>query len=165
MRTRPFAFAAALCFAAATAPATAAAQQPATTGTSTTSSGATQDPATAQGDTSLVGQVQTVVAAARSGLTSVPVATATELLESIETKLRATGSGPLRSIAVDLRALRGELNRPTVSGRRVGVVLRRVGPKVTRVAATQSGGVRTALRELGSQLTTAGRDLAAPAAR
>ena len=51
-----------------------------------------------------------------------------------------------------------------LAGPRVGAILRRVGPKVTRVASTQSGALATTLRELGGELTTAGRSLSTPSA-
>ena len=115
-------------------------------------------------DGSLVARVDSVNTAAKSGLTSVPPAVAVGLIRGIETSLRGTRNGQLRSIAADLAALRVQLNRSTVNGRSVGTILARVGPKVTRVARTQSGPVATTLTELGEQLTTAGRSLRAGAA-
>jgi hypothetical protein len=113
---------------------------------------------------SLVARVDSVNAAAKSGLTSVPATVAVGLVRGIETQLRASRNASLRSIATDLRALRTELGRSTVNGRQVGAILRRVGPKVTRVASTQSGALATTLRELGGELTTAGRSLSTPSA-
>lgn len=164
MRTLPLAVLA-LCLGAAPA----AAQQPTPTPTPGSPSmpmpqdtGAMRRPGGMQADsTSLAGLAQQALDALRGGLTSVPVATASSLVGRIETRLRATGRGALIAVASDLRALRRELDMPEVNGRRVGVILRRVGPKVTRVAATQGGAVRTTLRELGAQLSASGRELAA----
>lgn len=109
----------------------------------------------------LVAEVDSVNAAAKAGLTSLPVSAATALIESIETKLRGSGRPPLVAIAGDLGALRRELGMPTVNGARVGTILRRVGPRVTAVAAAQHGPVSASLRELGRELTGAGRQLSA----
>ena len=117
-----------------------------------------------QGDTTLTAQLDSVNTAAKGDLTALPVSVAVPLLESIESKLRATSRPSLRGIANDLASLRRELGASTVSGARVGAILRRVGPKVTVVSAGQSGVLRTTLREIGSELTAAGRKLsAAPA--
>ena len=115
-------------------------------------------------DSSLVARLDSVDTAAKAGLTNLPAATAVSLIESIETRLQASGRPALRSIARDLGALRAELGASTVDGRKVGVILRRLGPKVTTVARTQSGAVRTTLQSIGSQLTTAGGQLVAGAA-
>jgi len=112
----------------------------------------------------LVARLDSVDAGAKAGLTEVPVATAVSLIQSIETRLQGSTRPALRSVARDLSALRKELGAPTVDGRRVGVILRRLGPKVTTVARTQSGAVRTTLQSIGSQLTTAGGQLVAGAA-
>jgi hypothetical protein len=112
----------------------------------------------------LVARLDSVDTAAKAGLTDVPVATAVSLIQSIETRLQASTRPALRSVARDLSALRGELGAPTVDGRRVGVILRRLGPKVTTVARTQSGAVRATLQSIGTQLTTAGGQLVAAAA-
>lgn len=114
-------------------------------------------------DTALVAQLDSVNTAAKAGLTSLPASVAGPLLESLQNKLQATGRVPLQSIATDLGALRTELAGSTVNGGRVGAILRRVGPKVTAVAASQSGAVRTMLREIGRELTAAGRQLASGA--
>lgn len=112
-------------------------------------------------DTALVAQLDSVNTAAKSDLTSLPASVAVPLIQSIETKLRASGSASLRSIASDLALLRAQLGMSTVNGARVGTILRRVGPKVTRVSAGQSGALRTTLAEIGRELTAAGRRLSA----
>jgi len=136
-----------------------------------TAQGATRPGATRPGATrgaaaneELVARLDSVDAGAKAGLTDVPVATAVSLIQSIETRLQGSTRPALRSVARDLSALRKELGAPTVDGRRVGVILRRLGPKVTTVARTQSGAVRTTLQSIGSQLTTAGGQLVAGAA-
>ncbi len=111
----------------------------------------------------LAAQLDSVDAGAKSGLTNLPVATAVSLIQSIETRLQASGRPALRSIARDLGALRSELGASAVDGRKVGVILRRLGPKVTTVARTQSGAVRTTLQSIGAQLTTSGQQLVAAA--
>ena len=118
-----------------------------------------------QGDTALVAQLDSVNTAAGAGLTSLPVSVAVPLLRSIETKLRATGRPSLLGIANDLASLRRELGASTVSGPRVGAVLRRVGPKVTTVSVGQSGALRTTLGEIGRALSAAGRQLSTAPAR
>lgn len=117
---------------------------------------------TSAGDTTLSAKLDSVDVAAKSGLTALPVAVALPLLEGIETRLRATGRPTLLSIATDLGALRRELGMSTVNRVRVGTILRRVGPKVTTAATGQSGMLRTTLRDIGGQLTSAGRQLSAP---
>lgn len=154
IRPLAFALAAALAAAPALGAQTPATQPPATTG------GAMSQRGTAA-DTGLVAQLDSVNTAAKAGLTKLPASVAVPLIQSIETKLQASGRPALRSIARDLTALRTELGAATVSGPRVGAILRRVGPKVTTAAATQSGMVRTTLREIGRELTAAGRQLAA----
>jgi hypothetical protein len=46
-----------------------------------------------------------------------------------------------------------------VSGARVAPILRRLGTKTSAVARTQSGAVAGTLREIGSELTAASRQL------
>lgn len=140
-----------------------------TTTPSTGGMGGMQSGAMAHGtgaaDTTLVAQLDSVNTAAKAGLTNLPVSVAGPLLESLQTKLAATSNASLRSIAVDLGALRRELGMSTVNGPRIGALLRRIGPKVTRVAAGQHGAVQTTLREIGSELTSAGSQLSAKAAQ
>jgi hypothetical protein len=113
----------------------------------------------AQDDTTLVGRTITANTALKGGLTSVPIETAVSLVGSIQRDLAATGSPALESIASDLGELGNELGMGTVDGARVGAVLRRLGPKVTTAAATQTGAVASTLRSLGSQLRSAGQQL------
>lgn len=111
------------------------------------------------GDTALVAQLDSVDTAAKAGLTNLPATAAVALIERIEAQLRGERRPALRSIARDLSALRTELGAERVDGRRVGVILRRIGPKVTTVARTQSGPVRGTLQSIGQELTTAGQQL------
>ena len=120
--------------------------------------GGAQDAARAE--QALVARLDSVDAAARTGLTGMPVPVAVSLIESIRPGLHASDRAVLRSIAGDLDALRDELGARSVNGRRVGAILRRVGPKVMTVARTQSGAVRAALQHIGEQLTAAGGRLA-----
>lgn len=110
-------------------------------------------------DTALVAQLDSVNTAARAGLTNLSPSVAASLVGGIRGKLAASRNPALQSIATDLAALQRELGMSTVDGARVGAILRRVGPKVTRVAATQSGAVASTLREIGSELTSSGRQL------
>jgi hypothetical protein len=132
-------------------------------GTAGTAGAPAGAPAGAAPASPLVAQLDSVDAGAKSGLTSLPVATAVSLIQSIETRLQASGRPALRSIARDLGALRSELGASAVDGRKVGVILRRLGPKVTTVARTQSGAVRATLQSIGTQLTTSGQQLVAAA--
>lgn len=121
-----------------------------------------RDSLTARGrqvDTALVAQLDTVNSAAKAGLTNLPPAAAAALVGSIHDKLAASRSPALRNIADDLAALQTELGAGTVNGARIGAILSRVGPKVTNVARAQSGPVAATLREIGSELTAAGRQL------
>jgi hypothetical protein len=111
-------------------------------------------------ESALGAQVDSVDALARGGITAVPIPAAIALIDGLEPRLRESTRPALRSIAGDLRALRGQLGAPSLDRRRVGDILARVGPKVTTVARTQSGAVRAALQNIGSQLTAAGRQLA-----
>ena len=182
---RPIAFALAAAFAAAPAlGAQTTPSQPPTSGGTTGTSGSTggtggtsqdtsmhggQHGTSRQGamgrsgaaDSGLVAQLDSVNTAAKAGLTNLPAAAAVSLIQGIETRLRGTRNAGLRSIAADLASLRSELGQSTINGRRVGTILSRVGPKVTRVAGTQSGALRTTLRSVGSELTSAGRSLSA----
>ncbi len=111
-------------------------------------------------DSSLVAQLDTVNSAAKAGLTNLPPAAAAALVGSIQSKLAGSRSPALRSIAADLSALQTELSAGTVNGPRIGAILGRIGPKVSRVAGMQSGPVATTLNEIGSELTAASRQLA-----
>jgi predicted regulator of Ras-like GTPase activity (Roadblock/LC7/MglB family) len=176
---RPLALAAALAASLACAPALraqgAGGTPPAgsaTSGTPSGSHGNMDHGATSQagqpaagGSSELVAQLDSVNGAAKAGLTSLPATVAVPLLRSLETKLQGTRNASLRSIARDLAALRGELEQSEVSGARVGTILRRVGPKVTTVARSQSGATRATLQSIGRELTAAGRQLRAGAAR
>ncbi len=128
----------------------------------TTTSGSMSGSAMRSGatDTTLVAQLDSVNAAAKAGLTSLPVSVAGPLLQSLQSKLAASGRPGLQSIATDLGALRTELTMSTVNGARIGAILSRLGPKVTRVASRQSGAVATTLNEIGTELTSAGAQLA-----
>jgi hypothetical protein len=112
----------------------------------------------------LAARLDSVDAAARGGLASLPAAAAVPLIERIRARLQSSDRSALRSIADDLGDLRAELGGATVDGRRVGTILARVGPKVSVVARTQSGPMRAALQSIGAQLTAAGRQLVPRAA-
>jgi len=115
-------------------------------------------------DSALVARLDSVDAAAKSGLTDLPASAAVALIEAIEAQLRESSRPALRSIVRDLSALRAELGAERVDGRRVGVILRRIGPKVTTVSRTQSGPMRATLQSIGQELTTAGQQLVSRAA-
>jgi hypothetical protein len=99
-----------------------------------------------------------VNAAAKAGLTSLPVAVAVPLLQSFENKLKASNDADLKSIGDDLGELREELGKSPVNGKEIGDELSEIGPKVTR-AASKGGAARATLTAIGAELTKAGRSL------
>jgi hypothetical protein len=109
-------------------------------------------------DPNTTAQLDSVAAAAQSGLTQLSPMVAIPLVQSFETKLRNANDPALTAIAEDLEDLRDELDDAQVNGREVGDVLERLGPKVTAVAA-RGGAVGATLRTLGTQLSSAGRQL------
>jgi hypothetical protein len=142
------------------------------TGTTTTGAagGATMGDSTAMAgagaaggslsDPSTVAQLDSVASAARTGLTALPPAVAASLLSSFERKLSASNDPALTDIAKDLGELRAELTDQggQVDGEDVGEVLRKLGPKVTKVA-DRGGSASGTLRTIGEQLTAAGGQL------
>ncbi|GJG84959.1 hypothetical protein tb265_01400 [Gemmatimonadetes bacterium T265] len=121
-------------------------------------------PSSGAADTTLVAQLDSVNTAAKAGLTNLAPSAAASLVGSIQSKLSGSSNPALRSISGDLAALQTELSASTVNGPRVGAILRRLGQKTTRVAVTQSGAVASTLREIGSQLSSSGRQLSGSAA-
>ena len=81
------------------------------------------------------------------------------ILKRIQSQLAGSSNPALKSIASDLSALQTELGASTVNGSRVGAILTRLGPKVSRVARSQSGMLASTLRQIGSELTSSGRQL------
>lgn len=111
-------------------------------------------------DANTTAQLDSVSAAARSGLTTLAPSVAIPLIQSFETKLRNANNPALTDIAGDLEDLRGELDDPTIDGKDVGGILSRIGPKVTNLAGQAGvGAAAGTLRTLGTQLTDAGRQL------
>ena len=109
-------------------------------------------------DPSTTAQLDSVQNAARSGLTSLPVATAVPLIRSLEQKLRASTDADLRDIGDELGELAEELGKSPVDGREIGETLSELGPKVTRVAS-KGGAAQSTLTAIGSELTRAGTQL------
>ena len=109
-------------------------------------------------DANTSAQLDSVVTAGRSGLTSLAPAVAVPLIRSLEDKLDNSNDPALTDIAKDLEKLREELAEGTVDGGDVSEILERLGPKVTKVAAN-GGAAAGTLRTLGGQLTTAARAL------
>lgn len=117
-----------------------------------------------QVDSTIVTQLDSVNTAAKAGLTNLAPSAAAALVGSIQSKLSGSRNAQLRSISTDLGALQRELSASTVNGRRVAPILRRLGTKTTWVASSQSGAIATTLREIGSELTSAARQLSGGAA-
>ena len=103
-------------------------------------------------------QLDSVVTAARSGLTSLAPAVAVPLIRSLEDKLDNSNDPALTDIAKDLEKLREELSDDTVDGGDVANILERLGPKVTN-AASKAGPAAETVRTLGQQLTSAATQL------
>jgi hypothetical protein len=103
-------------------------------------------------------QIDSVVTAARAGLTSLAPSVAVPLIQRLEDKLDNSNDPALTDIAKDLEKLREELADDTVDGPDVASILERLGPKVTN-AAGNAGAAAGTLRELGQQLTQAATQL------
>lgn len=103
-------------------------------------------------------QIDSVVTAGRSGLTSLAPAVAVPLIRSLEDKLDNSNDPALTDIAKDLEKLREELEDDTPDGPDIASILERLGPKVTN-AAGNAGAMAGTLRELGQQLTQAATQL------
>jgi len=114
-------------------------------GTATGSSMMLSDPSTGP-------QVDSVVTAARAGLTSLAPAVAVPLIQRLEDKLDNSNDPALTDIAKDLEKLREELQDDTPDGPDIANILERLGPKVTNVAGS-AGPMAGTLRELGGLLT------------
>ena len=104
-------------------------------------------------------QLDSVVTAARSGLTSLAPAVAVPLIRSLEDKLDNSNDPALTDIAKDLEKLREELDDAGgVNAGDVASILERLGPKVT-TAASKAGPAAETVRTLGQQLTSAATQL------
>ena len=108
-------------------------------------------------DPSTVTQLDAIVSAAESGLTSLPGAAGLAAIDPIREKLHNSGQPNLESIADDLDKLKDELDENKIDGRKVGAILSTVGPKVT--TASSAAGAPAQLSRLGTMLTTAGKQL------
>ena len=122
----------------------------------------TADPAASTGGGMLVTQVDSVIAAAESGLTSMEPAQAATLLGNIATQLDAANDPALGSIATDLRSLRTQLTATPFDAATVGRSLTSVSDKVETAAAGLTGDAQTKLMRLATLLETSGRQLAPP---
>jgi hypothetical protein len=109
-------------------------------------------------DPSTVAQLDSVSTAAKAGLTTLPAAVAVPLIQSFESKLKASNDADLKSIGDDLGELREELGKSPVNGKEIGDELSEIGPKVTR-AASKGGAAQSTLTAIGAELTKAGRSL------
>lgn len=109
-------------------------------------------------DPSTVTQLDAIISAAESGLTSLPGTAAIAAIDPIREKLHNSGQPNLESIADDLDKLKDELDENKIDGRKVGAILSTVGPKVT--TASSAAGAPAQLSRLGTLLTTAGKQLA-----
>ena len=74
--------------------------------------------------------------------------------------LRATDDQELVSLASDLEELKGELQKQTIVGQRVGQLLSQIGGKTTQAASkADERGVSDKIRRLGERLSSAGEEL------
>jgi hypothetical protein len=103
-------------------------------------------------------QLDSVVTAARSGLTSLAPAVAVPLIQSIEDKLDNSNDPALTDIAKDLEKLREELQDDTPDGPDIANILERLGPKVTAVAS-KAGAASSTVSAIGAELTKAATQL------
>ena len=111
-------------------------------------------------DPSTVTQVDAIISAAESGLTSLSGAAAIAAIDPIREKLHNSGKPTLEGIADDLDDLRDKLDDNPINGREVGTILSRVGPKVTKASTEpEAGAASQRLSRLGTLLTQAGTKL------
>jgi len=111
-------------------------------------------------DPSTVVQVDAIISAAESGLTSLSGTAAIAAIDPIREKLHNSGNAGLESIADDLDQLKDKLDDNPINGREVGTILSRVGPKVTTASSSpEAGAAAQRLSRLGSLLTQAGQRL------
>jgi hypothetical protein len=80
-------------------------------------------------DANTSAQLDSVVTAARGGLTSLSPAVAVPLIRSLEDKLDNSNDPALTDIAKDLEKLREELDGGQVNGGDVASILERLGPR------------------------------------
>lgn len=109
-------------------------------------------------DPSTVTQVDAIISAAESGLTSLSGSAAIAAIDPIREKLHNSGQPNLESIADDLDKLKDELDESKIDGRKVGALLSTIGPKVTTAASAP--GAPAQLSRLGTLLTNSGKQLA-----
>ena len=114
-------------------------------------------------DPSTVTQVDAIISAAESGLTSLSGSAAIAAIDPIREKLHNSGQPNLESIADDLDKLKDELDESRIDGRKVGAILNTIGPKVTTAASAP--GAPPQLSRLGTLLTNSGKQLSGGGAR
>ena len=119
-------------------------------GTATTTNASLADPST-------VTDLDQTVTAAEGGLTKLAPAAAIAIIQRFEDKLDNSNDPDLTDIAKDLEKLREELGDDTVDGEDTSDILKRLGEKVTKVAAKP--GAPAQLTRLGSALSSAGKQL------
>lgn len=110
-------------------------------------------------DASTAPQLDSVNTAAKAGLTALAPAVAIPLIRSLEDKLDASNDPALTDIGKDLEKLREELDDATVDAHDVGEIFRRLGPKVTAVAA-KGGAAQGTLSSIGAEISKAGASAA-----
>ena len=119
-------------------------------GTATATNASLADPST-------VTDLDQTVSAAEGGLTKLAPAAAIAIIQRFEDKLDNSNDPALTDIAKDLEKLREELKDDTVDGGDTGDILKRLGEKVTKVAAKP--GSPAQLNRLGAALSSAGKQL------
>jgi hypothetical protein len=119
-------------------------------GTATATNASLADPST-------VTDLDQTVSAAEGGLTKLAPAAAITVIRRFEDKLDNSNDPALTDIAKDLEKLREELDDDTIDGKETGDILKRLGEKVTKVAAKP--GAPAQLTRLGAALSAQGKKL------
>lgn len=116
-------------------------------------------PATGATATDPTALLQTTIEAAEGGLTSLPAATALDVIGQWQTTLRGANQPALTEIANDLQALEQQLQASPINGNEIGQILTRMGQRTTAVAPQAEGATVERLQRLGELLTQAGNQL------
>ena len=123
-------------------------------------SAASQD---TSGQTADLGQQQSdlnaTIVAFEQDVTGLDPVMAVGNIDGWQKALSASGDQALQSIGNDLKTLRGELQKSSVDGQKVGQLLSTLGQKTTEVAAKADPSLSPQLLQLGSLLSDAGKQL------